>query len=114
MNVGELTGAEKGESVLRSEASETIIASGFCGDVVMASEMSEEDVGVPWMIVRLGFGVRDEGLRTRAAIVWFALRAESIMSLPVLPEPPMTRRCILMQSLVPLCEVEVRGKEVLL
>jgi len=47
MNVGELTGAEKGESVLRREASDTITASGFCGDEVMAVEMSEEDVGVP-------------------------------------------------------------------
>jgi len=60
------------------------------------------------MIVRLGFGVRDEGVRTRAVIVWFALRAAWTMSLPVLPEPPMMRRCILMSSLcVPLGEVEV-------
>lgn len=114
MNVGELIGAENGESVLRSEASETITASGFCGDVVMASEMSEEDVGVPWMVVRLGFGVTDEGLRTRAVIVWLALRADSIMSLPVRPEPPMMRRCILISSLVLLGEVEIGGWETLL
>lgn len=94
MNVGGLTGAAKGESVLRREARDTITASGFWGEEVMAVEMEEAAVGVPWMIVRLGFGVRDEGVRTRAVIVWLAWRADSIMSLPVRPEPPMMRRCM--------------------
>lgn len=95
MKVGELTAGEKGESVFRSEASDTITASGFDGEDEIAVEMSVGFSGEPWMIDRPGAGGREVGLRTRAVIVCWAWRAASMKSFPVRPEPPMMRRCIL-------------------
>lgn len=69
MNVGELIDGENGESVLRSEARETITASGFWGEEVMAVEMSLAFSGEPWMMERPEEGVREAGLRTSAVIV---------------------------------------------
>ncbi len=104
MNVGSLTGAENGESDFRSEASAMMTASGLRGELMMALERSEADVGVPETIWRLDEKEeREAGFLTRAVTVWFALRADSMMCFPVRPEPPRMRRCIFISELEIRC-----------
>lgn len=56
--------------------------------VVRAFWRSVWDVGVPWMMVRFGWGVSEDGLRTRAVTVWPRSRADWMVSLPLRPLPP--------------------------
>lgn len=95
MNVGAETDAEKGESETRREARAIMTASGFRGEETMALLMSDAEVGVPLMIVWLGEAGMEDVFRMSVVMMWFEARADSMISLPVRPEPPRMRRCIL-------------------
>jgi hypothetical protein len=94
-------GFAKGDSDARREARATIIVVGRVGVHRIAFSMSEAFVGVPWTIVRCGEGDSEDVLRTSAIPVWPCERASSRISLPVRPEAPRIRICIL--------DVEVGG-----
>lgn len=124
--------AAKGESDARLEARVTRTAS-ILGPLVKTVVRSEEEDGVPFMIVRPGASGMEEGLRASAVTVWsggvgvsewgFLLgfyvcawggtemlglgpgqgdevyilceRASASTRLPVLPDAPKMRKCIL-------------------
>jgi hypothetical protein len=83
-----------GESVSRTEARATIIASGIVGVALMAFSMSVEEKGEPVLIVRPCDPVMLVGFRTRAVTVCELERASWRMSFPVRPEAPRRRICI--------------------
>jgi len=69
-------------------------ASGGVGVEVMACEMEDWFRGEPAMIPRPGVGVREEGLRASAVMVWFRESKSWRMRVPVRPVAPRRRMCI--------------------
>lgn len=94
--VSGLSGA-KGFSVVLRALIVKKTASGILG-AAKALSTSSDDWGVPWMMVRLGFDERSEGmeagLRTRAVTVWEDVSAVWRVRRPVRPDAPRMRKCM--------------------
>lgn len=84
----------KGLSDVRRRPSAVIIAWGRVG-FRSASSTDACEVGVPLTIVRPGCErSKPDGLRMRAVTVWPLERAARMVSLPLRPDAPVMKRCI--------------------